>query len=67
MKIIHNYNKPTPAFWRRLGDAMLAASTTAGVYAIATDHETVAVIVLIVGSVGKFLTNFFSTSIDSRV
>lgn len=59
MKALKNYSKPTPKFWRRIGDGLLAASTMATGYAIATENQTIAIVVLCVGVVGKFMTNFF--------
>ena len=56
----NRYFKPTPKKWRKLGDALLAVSTTATTYAIASDHKWIAIACLIIGSVGKFLTNFFT-------
>jgi len=55
-----NYYKPTPKKWRKLGDALLGVSTFITASAIATNHHGIAITSLIIGSVGKFLTNFFS-------
>lgn len=57
---IKNYYKPTPRKWRQLGDALLGVSTFVSASAIATNHDYIAIISLVIGSVGKFLTNFFS-------
>ena len=57
---LQHYNRPTPRFWRKLGDALLASSTLVTGHAIITDHPNLALLALIVGAVGKFLTNFFS-------
>jgi hypothetical protein len=57
---INGYYKPTPEKLRKLGDALLAVSTTITTYAIAEDMKAFAITALILGSVGKFLTNFFS-------
>jgi len=54
------YYSPTPLKWRKLGDALLAASTTITTYAIYNDMKSIAITALIMGAVGKFLTNFFS-------
>lgn len=54
------YWSPTPAKWRKLGDVLLAVSTTVTTYAIADDWAKWAqVTALMTGVVGKFLTNFF--------
>ena len=54
-----NYYNPTPKKWRKLGDALLAASTTITGFAIYEDAKWVAITALTLGVVGKFLTNFF--------
>ena len=56
----NGYFKPTPKKWRKLGDALLGVSTTITTYAIVEDYKWVAIAALIIGSVGKFLTNFFT-------
>lgn len=54
------YWMPTPAKWRKLGDALLAVSTTVTTYAIADNWAKWAQIAaLMTGVAGKFLTNFF--------
>jgi hypothetical protein len=58
--IIEGYSKPTPKKMRKLGDALLGASTTITGYAIMTDHDWLALVSLGLGVIGKFLTNFFS-------
>jgi len=55
-----SYKKPTPKQMRKFGDALLASSTFASGYAFFTDHTTLAEIIIVVGVVGKFLTNFYS-------
>lgn len=55
-----SYYKPTPKKWRQLGDALLAVSTFVTASAIASNNDTIAIISLCIGSIGKFLTNFFS-------
>ena len=62
-KIIKNqisiYFSPTPIFWRKIGDSLLGVSTFITGLAIASDYKEIAIGSLIIGSVGKFLTNFF--------
>lgn len=58
--MMSRYYAPTPKKWRKLGDALLAVSTTITTYAIAEDMKVFAITALIIGSLGKFLTNFFS-------
>lgn len=55
-----NYYQPTPAKWRKLGDALLGASTTITSFAIVSDYPMVALASCLIGGAGKFLTNFFS-------
>lgn len=55
------YSSPTPKKWRKIGDALLAVSTTITTYAIADEWNKYATLsALILGVIGKFLTNFFS-------
>jgi hypothetical protein len=56
----NKYYAPTPAKWRKLGDALLGVSTTITGFAIYEDIKGVAITALILGVVGKFLTNFFA-------
>ena len=53
------YDKPTPKKLRRLGDGLLLASSLITNELILTS-PAVASISLIIGTIGKFLTNFFS-------
>jgi hypothetical protein len=59
-KMLKNYYKPTPIKWRKLGDALLAVSTTITGFALYNDVQWVALTSLITGVIGKFLTNFFT-------
>ena len=55
------YYGPTPAKWRKLGDALLGVSTTITTYAIADDwSKWIQITALLLGAGGKFLTNFFT-------
>lgn len=55
---INQYRLPTPTKFRRLGDGLLLASTIIGTTNI--DSPVLATVVIVFGTVGKFLTNFFS-------
>ena len=55
-----NYFKPTPKKWRKLGDALLATSTTVAGFAIVEDYKWVALTAVLIGAIGKFLSNFFT-------
>jgi hypothetical protein len=59
-KMLKNYYKPTPAKWRKLGDALLGVSTLITTFAVYENVHWVALTALIIGVVGKFLTNFFT-------
>jgi hypothetical protein len=58
-KMKQNYFSPTPTKWRKLGDALLGVSTTITGFAIYEEAKWVAIAALLMGVVGKFLTNFF--------
>jgi uncharacterized membrane protein len=55
----NNYYSPTPKKWRKLGDALLGVSTTITGFAIYENEKWIALTALILGVIGKFLTNFF--------
>jgi hypothetical protein len=59
-KITKRYYSPTPQKWRKLGDALLAVSTTITTYAIADDLKWLALTSVVLGAAGKFMTNFFT-------
>ena len=56
---IAEYSKPTPKKLRRLGDGLLLASSLITNELMVT-NPAIASISLIIGTIGKFLTNFFS-------
>lgn len=56
---VDRYFSPTPIFWRKIGDSLLGVSTFITGLAITSDYKEIAIVSLIIGSVGKFLTNFF--------
>ena len=62
MKKIHEmYSSATPKKWRKIGDTLLAVSTMITTYAIAEDWNKYAQLTaLILGVVGKFITNLAS-------
>ena len=59
-EIQKRYFSPTPKKWRRLGDALLAVSTTVTTYAIVDELTWLALTSVLIGATGKFLTNFFT-------
>lgn len=58
-----NYYQPTPTKWRKLGDALLGVSTTITTFAIMEEMKWIAITALILGVVGKFLSNFFTEEV----
>ena len=72
-----NYWKPTPKKWRKRGDALLAVSTVLSIGGlwqfdnlkdVFTSNELKIMIVLslVLGVIGKFLTNFFVEDIPQK-
>jgi len=57
-KLKANYWKPTPKFFRKLGDTLLACSTMVAGLTIYAGFEWVAMVAIACGVIGKFLTNF---------
>lgn len=57
---LKNYWKPTPKKWRQFGDALLAMSMYAETQQALEEHTSLLTAIVIVGLIGKFLTNFFS-------
>ena len=63
MKKVSKYYTPTPMKWRKLGDALLGASTTITGFSIYNDMKEVAIAALLLGVIGKFLSNSFTEDI----
>ena len=57
---LKEYYKPTPLNMRRLGDGLLAFSLTMSGASVISENKTLAIIMIVVAGVGKFITNFFS-------
>jgi hypothetical protein len=57
-----SYGRPTPELYRKLGDALLSISTFITGFAIYEEMKWLAFTALIIGSAGKFLTNFYSVT-----
>jgi len=71
MNLMKNYFEPTPKKWRKIGDSLLAVAGLFGAGGIIafdqlkeiySPHELKLMIgsALLIGIVGKFLTNFFT-------
>jgi hypothetical protein len=57
---LKNYWDPTPKFFRAIGDSLLTLFSTASAYGIIMDDKYLALLCMLCGVAGKFLTNFFS-------
>ena len=55
-----DYFKPSPIFWRKIGDSLLGISAFVVTFGIQTDANWIAYTALAIGVIGKFLTNFFT-------
>jgi len=62
MKALENYYKPTPKKWRIIGDSIQDIAIAAGsiVAMVAAPPAWVPVGILILGRIGKIITNFAS-------
>jgi len=60
MKAVDNYYKPTPKFWRKVGDAILGAGTVITIVSTVYNNPIIAVSAAVLTWVGKTLTNFAS-------
>ena len=56
---IKSYYQPTPAKMRKIGDALLGASQFLTGYSIVMDEKYLAFTCISIGTIGKFMTNFF--------
>jgi len=74
---LNDYWKPTPKKWRRIGDSLLAVSTVLSIGGlwqfdslgdVFTNNELKFMIIssIILGVLGKFLTNFFKDCKNSE-
>ena len=72
-----NYWKPTPKKWRKIGDALLAVSTVLSIGGLwqfdnlkdvfaPNELKIMIVLSLVLGVIGKFLTNFFVEDISQK-
>lgn len=58
--LLNGFYKPTPVFWRKLGDALLASGVFISGISIYQEFKWFAICSVILSVLGKFLTNFFS-------
>jgi hypothetical protein len=54
------YFEPTPKRLRILGDSLAAAGTFGASIAVLNGHPIAGTIIMVVGVIGKFISNFFS-------
>jgi len=54
------YFEPTPKRMRVFGDSLAAAGTFGASIVILNGHPIVGTIIMVIGVVGKFISNFFS-------
>lgn len=57
---IKGYFAPTPVLFRKIGDALLGASQFAAGYGVVSENKELAITFMILGVVGKAMTNFFT-------
>lgn len=63
---IKSYYQPTPTKLRKIGDALLGASQFLTGYSIVMDEKYLAFTCIAIGTIGKFMTNFFVEEPESQ-
>ena len=63
---IKSYYQPTPAKMRKFGDALLGASQFLTGYSIVMDEKYLAFTCIAIGTLGKFMTNFFVEEVEPQ-
>lgn len=56
---VKSYYQPTPKKMRKIGDALLGASQFMTGYSIVMEEKWLAFTCIAIGTIGKFMTNFF--------
>lgn len=56
-KLIKNYQSPTPAKWRKIGDTLLVVGGTITSYLLNYENHTLAKIAIACTIAGKIITN----------
>jgi hypothetical protein len=59
------YWKPTPLKMRKIGDTLLGVFSITSVTTMVTDDKQLAIASLLLGVIGKVLTNFFSEEVQN--
>lgn len=57
---LEGYYEPTPKNFRKLGDALLGCSQFLATFTIVMDEKFLAICCIAIGTLGKFLFNFFT-------
>lgn len=60
---LSGYYKPTPKNFRKIGDALLGMSQFLTGYAVIMEEKWLAMICIMVGTIGKGMTNFFTEEV----
>ena len=65
---LNGYYKPTPKNFRKIGDTLLGMSQFLTGYAVVMDEKWLALVCILIGTIGKGMTNFFvdETEIQDR-
>lgn len=58
--VVKSYWSPTPKIARKIGDALLGIFSITSMSSMIMDYKPLAIASLIIGVVGKVLSNFFS-------
>jgi hypothetical protein len=61
---LNGYYKPTPKNFRKLGDALLGMSQFLTGYAVVMDEKWFALVCILIGTIGKGMTNFFVEELE---
>jgi hypothetical protein len=56
---LNGYYKPTPKNFRKIGDTLLGMSQFLTGYAVVMDEKWFALVCILIGTIGKGMTNFF--------
>lgn len=60
------YWQPTPKGIRKIADSLLAACLTFAGFSVVTNHETLGIVIAVIGGVAKFVSNFFTDDNESK-
>jgi hypothetical protein len=60
---LSGYYKPTPKNFRKFGDTLLGMSQFLTGYAVIMEEKWLALICIMIGTIGKGMTNFFTEEV----